>query len=112
MRKLIVSLLLVAAGLMTTLAQNLTNQKKPLTHDVYDQWQSITSPSISAHGLFTLWIVTPQEGDATLYVRNNKTGVTTPIHRAYGAVVTLDEKHLIAKIKPQFFKTKCAVSSG
>ena len=106
MRKLIVSLLLVAAGLMTTFAQNLTNQKKPLTHDVYDQWQSITSPSISAHGLFTLWIVTPQEGDATLYVRNNKTGVTTTIPRAYGAVVTRDEKHLIAKIKPQFFKTR------
>ena len=44
-------------------------QKKPLDHDVYDSWQSVSGVKMSDNGKVLVWNVNPQEGDGTLYVR-------------------------------------------
>ena len=47
-------------------------QKKPLDHDVYDSWQSVSGVKKSDDGSVLVWNVNPQEGDGTLYVRVDK----------------------------------------
>jgi len=44
-------------------------QKKPLDHDVYDSWQSVSGLTLSDDGSAMIWSVNPQEGDGTLFVR-------------------------------------------
>jgi len=50
------------------------NDKKSLTHDVYDSWKSIVSPEISADGKWISFLETPQDGDAFIVVKNLVTG--------------------------------------
>ncbi len=83
-------------------------QKKPLTHDVYDNWQSVHSPTISRYGKISLWEVNPQQGDGTLYIRDNITGKTTIIARGYNATITTDEQYVVTLIKPLFSQTRNA----
>ena len=45
-------------------------QKKPLDHTVYDGWQNIGEKIISNDGRWVAWTVTPQEGDADLFVQS------------------------------------------
>ena len=103
MRKILFTFALLAACATTVMAQ-----KKPLTHDVYDRWQSVGATKLSVRGTYTLYEVNPQEGDGILYVRNNKTGITTAVPRGYKAQVTDDEQHAVALIKPEFAKTRQA----
>lgn len=49
-------------------------EKKPLTHDVYDTWKSITNSKISNDGKWILYIETPQKHDAYLVVKNIENG--------------------------------------
>lgn len=49
-------------------------EKKPLTHDVYDSWESIASQKISPDGSWVLYLETPQDGDAELVVIHLKNG--------------------------------------
>ena len=56
-------------------------QKKPLDHSVYDTWQSSAINKLSADGTILAYSVTPQAGDATLYVRNLDTGAELQIPR-------------------------------
>ncbi len=81
-------------------------QKKPLDHRVYDGWQSIGSSGISAGGSFIYYTVTPQEGDAQLFI-------TTPQHQQVGIIdrgsqanFSPDQQFLIALVKPLFSETR------
>ena len=47
-------------------------QKKPLDHSVYDEWQSVSSEKISDDGQWVGYAVTPQAGDANLFIKNLK----------------------------------------
>jgi hypothetical protein len=47
--------------------------KRPITHDVYDAWQSIQGTKLSADGVWLAYALTPQDGDGELVVRNLKT---------------------------------------
>ena len=67
MKKLVA---LWAVALAAALGQSvLWAQKKPLDHDVYDSWQSVSGVKMSDNGKVLVWNVNPQEGDGTLYVR-------------------------------------------
>lgn len=39
-------------------------QNKPLDHDVYDGWQSVTAVQLSPDGRLLSYEIRPQEGDA------------------------------------------------
>lgn len=99
--KCLFSLILLAISL-----QNLMAQKTPLTHGIYDNWQSIRSSAISRYGNVSIWEINPQQGDGTLYIRNNISGKVITIARGYNARITANEQHVIALIKPLFSQTR------
>jgi hypothetical protein len=96
-------------------------QKKPLDHDVYDSWQSVSGVKKSDDGSVLVWNVNPQEGDGTLYVRvdkslkkskakSNKTKAgqasELAIPRGYQPTLSPDGSWVVCRIKPEFAKTR------
>ncbi|PSL30815.1 prolyl oligopeptidase family protein [Chitinophaga ginsengisoli] len=76
--------------------------KKPLDHSVYDSWQNIGSKAISNNGQWTVYTVTPQEGDATLVIYNNQNGQRLEVPRGSNPVITEDSRYAIFSIKAPF----------
>ena len=101
-------LLLTSALLAVTLSASA--QKKPLDHDVYDSWQSVSGVAISPNGRVITYAVNPQEGDGTLYFRINgkKGGHVIPVPRGYQARILDSENYAVCLIKPEFQKTRRA----
>jgi dienelactone hydrolase len=82
-------------------------QKKPLDHSVYDGWQSIGERMISNNGKWVVYTVTPQEGDATLYIQSSGSeAYKKSIARGYNAVITEDSRFAVFKIKPLYQQTR------
>ncbi len=104
-------------------------QKKPLDHDVYDSWQSVSGVKRSDDGRVLVWNVNPQEGDGTLYVRSfaslrmtnasrmtkksraaghseRSEESTIAIPRGYQPTIDPDGKWVVCRIKPEFAKTR------
>lgn len=82
-------------------------QKKPLDHSVYDGWQSIGERLISNDGRWVVYTVTPQEGDATLFIQSsddiqNKKAIPC----GYNAVITEDNRFVVFRIKPLYKETR------
>lgn len=116
MQKYLLLILLFAAG------TSVNAQKKPLDlsvldHSVYDAWQSIGEKLISNDGSFTVYTITPQEGDGKLIIqslyRNYSKGgadkgfaVWVTIERGYAATITDDGLYVICKIKPTYAQTR------
>ncbi len=108
---------LMAAIIAVLGSQNtLLAQKKPLDHDVYDSWQSVSGLKLSDDGKAMVWMVNPQEGDGTLYVRStpvtkkgSKKGAaakTISIPRGYQPTIDPDGEWVVCRIKPEFAKTR------
>jgi dipeptidyl aminopeptidase/acylaminoacyl peptidase len=82
-------------------------QKKPLDHTVYDSWQSIGERMISNDGKWVVYTVTPQEGDADLYIQStNGTNYKKQVSRGYNAIITEDSRFVVFKIKPWYKETR------
>jgi dipeptidyl aminopeptidase/acylaminoacyl peptidase len=91
--------------------------KRPLTHDDYDSWKSITSPAISADGKWILYLEVPQDGDGYLVVRDVRTlkeyrhsigytGEGTDSERAATPQFSYDSKHVAFLISPSMEEVK------
>ena len=119
MRKNIFPLLAVLA--VFCCSSSLFAQKKPLDHDVYDSWQSVSGVKMSDDGRVIVWNVNPQEGDGTLYVRTVGESRRTAgrsalrqargpkelaIPRGYQPTIDPSGKWIVCKIKPEFAKTR------
>jgi dipeptidyl aminopeptidase/acylaminoacyl peptidase len=97
-------LLLSVIALLTFF--NLSAQKvvkKPLDQSVYDGWQSIENAHISNDGKWIMYVIKPQEGDASLVISDAKNNSKFKIPRADTARITADSRYAITLIKP-FFK--------
>jgi dipeptidyl aminopeptidase/acylaminoacyl peptidase len=82
-------------------------QKKPLDHSVYDSWQSIGERMISNDGKWVVYTVTPQEGDADLFIQSTEgSNYKKQISRGYNAVITEDSRYVVFKIKPWYKETR------
>jgi dipeptidyl aminopeptidase/acylaminoacyl peptidase len=82
-------------------------QKKPLDHSVYDGWQSIGERLISNNGKWVVYSVTPQQGDATLYLQSTENiAGKRAIPRGYNAAITDDSRYVVFKIKPLYNETR------
>lgn len=79
------------------------SDKKPLDHSVYDSWQSLENERISNDGKWILYVVKPQEGDATLIITDSRNTAPYSVQRADTARFSPDSKYAVALIKP-FFK--------
>jgi len=91
----------LAAGLALCGSVNAQNPKKALDHDVYDGWQRVVSPAVTADGSFLSWSVNPQDGDGILYIRNVATGNTLEIPRGAALVISPESDWAYCKIRPE-----------
>ena len=82
--------------------------KRPLNHDDFDAWQSVSANAIARSGAWSAYSVVPQEGDAVLTLRDNRKGKTISIPRGYSPAFTADGKWAVALIKPLFADTRKA----
>ena len=98
--------------LLLTLA--LQAQKKPLDHSVFDSWQAVASPSVSASGKVISYEVNPQEGDGTLTIRiaGKKGERTVEIPRGYRTTLLEDDSYAVCLIKAPFKVTRKAKIDG
>ncbi len=103
MRKgLLLSLLFFTV--ITTIAQT----KKPLDHSVYDQWQSVQQPLISADGKWVVYLINPQEGDGELIIQSTDGVYKKIVARGYNHVISEDSRYVVFKIRPLFKDTRDA----
>ncbi len=91
-----------------TASVSFAQEKKPLTHAVYDGWKSVGERMISKDGNFIIYAINPQEGDGELVIQNLKTNYKLYVSRGYNAVISEDSKYAIFKIKPLFQDTRQA----
>ena len=88
-----------------------SQEKRPIAHDDYDSWKSISASAISADGNWILFIETPQKGEADLVVMNLKngkefrhavgfTGEGTTSHRSSNPQFSFDSSHVVFLISP------------
>lgn len=82
--------------------------KKPLDHSVYDGWNSIRGTTLSNDGQWLLYVVTPQEGDGTAYLRSVKDGHTITVPRGTNFQFTFDSKFAVGQISPAFAEARKA----
>jgi dipeptidyl aminopeptidase/acylaminoacyl peptidase len=82
-------------------------QKKPLDHSVYDGWQTIGERMVSPDGQWVVYTVTPQEGDADLFIQSaDGSSYKKQVPRGYNAVITEDSRFVVFKIKPPYKYTR------
>jgi len=77
-------------------------QKKPLTHDVYDDWKGIQSVDISKDGNWAGWRIAPQVGDAVLEIRNLNSDQTIKIDRVSRYSFSNNSQFVVGEIKPAY----------
>lgn len=95
--------ILIVACLFTL---SVAAQKKPLDHSVYDGWQSIGEKLISNNGKWIVYSVTPQEGDADLFIQSASGDYKKQVARGYDAQITEDSRFVVFKIKPFYIDTR------
>ena len=83
-------------------------QKKPLTHQVYDGWKTIGERIISNDGKYVCYAINPQEGDGNLIVHNLQTNTKKTYDRGYSATFSHNSQFVYFKIKPVFAATRQA----
>jgi hypothetical protein len=67
----------------TMLAAQQAPAKRPITHQDYDSWRSISAQQISRDGRFVAYAYMPQDGDGEIVVRNIATAVDWRAPRGY-----------------------------
>lgn len=106
MRKLLLSTgMLLAIGFQVSAQKT---SKKPLNHNVFDDWQSIAGQHISNDGKWIGYVIKPQQGDAELVIKTSKNITSVKIPRADTIKLTSDSKYAIFLIRPFYQDTRQA----
>ncbi|MCX2739829.1 alpha/beta hydrolase family protein [Pontibacter anaerobius] len=105
MKKLLCLAVFFSASLLQAEAQQQT-PKKPLSHDVYDSWNSLEGDKISNNGQFVLYNIDPQEGDGDLYIRSMVNNAAAKYNRGTKARFTNDSQFAVFQIKPEHQKVR------
>lgn len=87
---------LVAGG-----ASDVFGQKKPLDHDVYDDWKSIRGETLSDDGRWALFEIVPADGQGELRVRSVNSDVEHVFPRGKTARFTADSRFAVFLIAPE-----------
>ncbi|MDR0331838.1 MAG: prolyl oligopeptidase family serine peptidase [Dysgonamonadaceae bacterium] len=77
-------------------------QKKALDHSVYDGWKSLTNVNISNDGKILTSLISPQEGDTTLWIRNLDRSRTFTMDRVNRYSVSIDGRFTVGLLRPSF----------
>lgn len=93
---------------LLTLSLSSFSQKKQLDHSVYDNWKSLQEISISNDGRFINAVISPQEGDSTLYIYDSKEEKELLIHRVNKYTLSPDGRYTVALLKAPFSEIRQA----
>lgn len=99
---------LISAIVLLSISLTSYSQKRQLDHSVYDDWKSLQNISISNDGRFVNAIISPQEGDSILYIRDLKTGKELKIQRINKYVLSPNGRFTVGLLKAPFFETRQA----
>lgn len=77
-------------------------QKKPLTHDVYDAWKSVNENILSDDGKHVLYLVSPQQGDNVLHVKNLQNQNDLVFPRGTDPEISYDSRFAVFMVQPQY----------
>ncbi|MEQ9441070.1 MAG: prolyl oligopeptidase family serine peptidase [Cyclobacteriaceae bacterium] len=77
-------------------------QKQPLTHEVYDLWKDIASPSIANNGEYVLYEINPAQGDGMLYLQDTDKDEPTTFARGSRPAFTYDSKFAVFQVQPPY----------
>ncbi len=84
----------------------LSAQKPPLTHDVYDTWESIGSVTSPYNGKYLFYSINQQEGNSTFYLQDIQTDEKIVIPRAKSPILSKEGTYFICTIAPAFNETR------
>ena len=87
---------------------SLQAQVKPLDHDVYDGWQSVTAVQFSPDGRLLSYEIRPQEGDGALYIKDLHDGDEISVPRGTGLHWAQDVSLGYFTVKAPFADTRQA----
>ena len=82
--------------------------KKPLTHAVYDGWKSVGERAISNNGRYVVYTIVPQEGDGLLIINDIENSKKREIERGYAPQISQDSRYVFFKIKSRYQDTRQA----
>jgi dienelactone hydrolase len=76
--------------------------KKPLDHDAYDIWSSISSQALTPDGRWITYVVAPRVGDGTLTLRSvgGRDVRAATVERGSSPRITPDGRFLVFNIRP------------
>lgn len=83
-------------------------QKKALTHDVYDSWESVKSSTVSEDGSVLVYAVGPQQGDGSVFIKNLRTDAGIELGRALNYSMPQDGKFVFCTVTPPYSVTRQA----
>ena len=75
--------------------------KVPLTHQVYNNWESVKSNKISNDGNWVTYEINPYKGDGVFYIENPNTNKKISFERGYNASFSSESNFVVFKVKPQ-----------
>ncbi|NVO11227.1 MAG: S9 family peptidase [Bacteroidales bacterium] len=97
MKNLLVTLFVTIIS-VTSYAQ--TN-KIPLTHDVYDRWNDLMNPLISANGKWVSYEINPQDGNGNLWLVDSQSDFKASFSRGNKASFSPLNDFIVYQVKPE-----------
>lgn len=91
-------LLVIAFLLLPVLA--MAQEREALTHDVYTEWNRITSRALSTDGTWALWTMSPEQADGVLEVQRLTGDTRYAIERGASARFSHNATHAAFLINP------------
>jgi dipeptidyl aminopeptidase/acylaminoacyl peptidase len=82
--------------------------KRPLDHEVYDSWRSITGRQLSDDGAWILYVLEPRDGDSELHVRSVDLSQSYEVPRGEQARFSGDGRFVVFVIKPELAAVRAA----
>jgi dipeptidyl aminopeptidase/acylaminoacyl peptidase len=93
--------LIGGGGVPVSHAQDVdADEKKPLTHDVYDEWKQVNQRALSDDGAWVLWSAAPEGEDATLTIKRPDDGTTYTVDRGVNAQFAPGAPFVVTRIEP------------
>ncbi|MDQ2992161.1 MAG: hypothetical protein M3R30_04985, partial [Candidatus Eremiobacteraeota bacterium] len=94
------SFVLAAAIALVASLPAIAAPKVSIGYTAYDSWNAIRNASFSADGKWFAYAIAPEDGDATLVVRNVATGKEVREARGVSPVFTSDSRFVVYTIAP------------
>jgi dipeptidyl aminopeptidase/acylaminoacyl peptidase len=78
------------------------SQKKQLDHSVYDGWKSLSDITISNDGKIVSSLISPQEGDTALFIKNSVNKIALTFDRVRSYKLSTDGRWTVGLLKAPF----------